>query len=257
MLKLYNDNCFNVLASLEDNSIDCILTDPPYYSTSLEFDSAPRIDFDLWFKECFRVLKNTGNLVCFADFKLAREISMRKQFRYELIWQKTLATGFLDANARPLKSHEYILIFIENMGRPSTPSGMLATYNPQKTQGEPYKAKKNVKSKLVAHYNYQNRKSTENVDGLRHPISVQTFNNNNYESPHPTAKPLEACEWLIRTYSNEGDVILDPFMGSGRTGLASLRNGRSYIGIELDEKYFNIASNLIHTKTGLFVKNSV
>lgn len=232
---LINGDCLKYMRTMADNSVDCIITDPPYYSTNLAFDKMPRIDFALWFKECFRVLKENGNLISFSDFKLAREISNRKEFRYELIWRKTSAVGFLDVNYRPLRSHEYILVFCK---QPKT-----STYNPQKTQKEPYGTlKPTVK---IKHYGKTVRTISENTDGSRFPTSVQTWSKPNYNSPHPTAKPIKACEWLVSTYSDENDMVFDPFMGSGTTGIACNNLKRKFIGCEIDLEYFNIAKSLV------------
>ena len=235
--ELKNIDCLEYTASMPDNSVDCIITDPPYYSTDLAFDKALRIDFDLWFKECFRVLKDSGNLISFSDFKLAREISSRKEFRYEIIWHKTMALGFLDANSRPLRSHEYILVFGKEGFKKES------TYNPQKTQGKPYT--KNQKADRAKHYSKIAKVYTTNAGGQRYPTSVQTFSNANCNSPHPTAKPIKACEWLVSTYSNENDIVFDPFMGSGTTGIACMNLKRNFIGTELDSEYFKIAKSRV------------
>jgi site-specific DNA-methyltransferase (adenine-specific) len=237
MNTLQNGDCLEYMKGMPDNSVDCIITDPPYYSTDLTFDKATRIDFNLWFKECFRVLKDNGNLICFGDFKLAREISNRKEFWYEIIWKKTIAQGFLDANQRPLRAHEYILVFSKEKKKSS--------FNPQKTQGEPYI--RNQGKDRYKHYGNGTRERSmiTNSDGSRFPHSVQEWSNNNYQSPHPTAKPIKACEWLVSTYSNENDIVFDPFMGSGTTGVACMNLNRKFIGCELDTEYFEIAKTRI------------
>jgi site-specific DNA-methyltransferase (adenine-specific) len=235
--ELKNIDCLEYIKTMPDNSVDCIITDPPYYSTDLAFDKASRIDFDLWFKECFRVLKDSGNLISFSDFKLAREISLRKEFRYEIIWHKTRSMGFFDANLRPLRNHEYILVFGKEGFKKES------TYNPQKTQGEPYGNKGNQTNK---HYGeLKEHIQIINKDGLRYPVSVQTFSNANYNSAHPTAKPIKACEWLVSTYSDENDIVFDPFMGSGTTGIACMNLKRNFIGTELDSEYFEIAKKRV------------
>lgn len=126
MISLHNKDCLEVMAQLETCSVDMILTDPPYYSTNLKFDNAPRIDFEFWLKECQRILKPHGVLVSFADFNLLADLRSKSPFKstYELIWQKTVAVGFLDANRRPLRAHEFIGVFMDGMNK--------ATYNPQR-----------------------------------------------------------------------------------------------------------------------------
>ena len=233
MIDLHNQDCLEFMAGLPDNSIDMCLTDPPYYSTDLPFDKVPRIDFAAWLKECQRVLKPHGVLVTFADFNLLADLRSKSPFKstYELIWQKTKAVGFLSANQRPLRAHEFIGVFVSGINK--------STYNPQKTEGEPYK-KKNSASRAPIYITHK-AVLTENASGERHPLSVQKFSNKNYKSLHSTQKPLEACEWLIKTYSNEGETVFDGFSGSGSTAVACRNTGRNFIGCELDLAYFNLA----------------
>jgi site-specific DNA-methyltransferase (adenine-specific) len=220
------------MRGLADGSVDCVVTDPPYYSTKLDFDLTTRIDFNIFFDLCFKKLKETGFLVTFCDFRLGRELSMRPEFRYELIWEKTLPVGFLNANIRPLRNHEYILIFTKKL--------KLAVYNPQKTVGKPRDI---IQGRKPAHYGGtdNNNTTTKSNNGLYHPKSVLKWSNSNTNSQHPTQKPLEGVSWLINTYSNENNTILDPFMGSGTTGVACMNLNRNFIGYELDPEYFKIA----------------
>ena len=231
MIELHHGDCLEIMKSLSDNSIDLILTDPPYYSTDLHFDKEPRLDFEYWLKECRRVLTPTGILISFADFNLLAELRGLSPFKstYELIWEKTMAVGFLDANLRPLRNHEFIGIF--------TDAFKLSTYNPQKTKGVKYSV---VSGKKNGHYSGDKSTLTIN-NGDRHPTSVLKFSNNNNGSLHPTQKPLDLVSWLIRTYSNESNIILDCFMGSGTTGEACIKLKREFIGIEKDNAYFSIA----------------
>ena len=231
-INLQNGDCLELMKNIPDGSVDCVLTDVPYYSTDLAFDKAPRIDFDKWFEQCFRALKSFGVLVTFCDFRLGRIISQHKFFRYEIIWQKTNPVGFLDASFKPLKNYEYILVFINGSIKKST-------YNPQKTKGKPYTA--NQPEKKIDHYDITRGGYTTINNGDRYPTTIQKWSNNNHNSPHPTAKPLEGLHWLVNTYSNQGDVILDPFMGSGTTGIACANLDRNFIGFELDRDYFQIA----------------
>ena len=241
-MKLIKGDCLEKLKEIPDNSIDCIITDPPYYSTSLAFDKQPRLDFDLLFSELFRISKPSASIIMFSDFKLAKLITNRPEFRYELIWEKETSTGFLDCNQRPLRNHEYILVFCREFGRASS-GGIKSTYNPQKIQGSPYSTSRH------GHCNHYNKTTRTipviNNDGMRYPKSVQKFIKNNDTPIHPTQKPLSAIDWLVKTYSNENDIILDPFMGSGTTGIACLNNNRSFVGIELDTEYFNNAKKRI------------
>ena len=131
-IELFNGDCLEVMRALADGSVDCIITDPPYYSTNLHFDKAPRIDYGAWLLECKRVLKPNGVLVSFCDLNLLIELRGYKAFKsaYELIWQKTVAVGFLQANIRPLRNHEFMLVMMDGMNK--------STYNPQKTAIESF-----------------------------------------------------------------------------------------------------------------------
>jgi site-specific DNA-methyltransferase (adenine-specific) len=236
MINLYNQDCREVMAGIESGSIDLILTDPPYYSTKLEFDKAERIDYKQWLLECQRILKLDGILISFADFNLLAELRGHKVFKstYELIWEKTMAVGFLDANIRPLRNHEYIGIFTDAFKE--------STYNPQKTKGDSYK----IERKNATRIEHTNQIRTSSINnGDRHPLSVLSFSNGNNGSLHPTQKPLDLVSWLIKSYSNENDVIFDPFMGSGTTGHAASLLNRNFIGCELNETFYSIAKERI------------
>lgn len=187
------------------------------------------------FSELFRVLKHNGALICFAQMPFGVDVinASRKQFRYELIWKKSRAVGFLNANKMPLRAHENILVFYRK----------LPTFNKQFTPGKPYKTKRN-KVSFSCLYSNQYSGGTIN-NGTRNPIDVLEFKSSNTKYKHPTQKPLELIEWLVKTYSNQGETILDCYMGSGTTGVACVRNNRNFIGMELDKKYFEIAKNRI------------
>ena len=237
MISLYNKDCLEVMAQLETGSVDMILTDPPYYSTELKFDKAPRIDFEFWLKECQRILKPHGVLVSFADFNLLADLRSKSPFKstYELIWQKTMAVGFLDANRRPLRAHEFIGVFMDGMNK--------ATYNPQKTAGKAYVRKQG--STATSIYSTSKGSYIAESDGLRHPHSIIKSSNGNNHTVHPTQKPLHLCEWLVKTYSNDGETVFDGFMGSGSSGVSALNNNRKFIGCELDLNYFEMAKKRI------------
>lgn len=245
-VKLFNDDCLQVMRGIESGSIDAIITDPPYYSTDLHFDKAPRIDYGAWLLDCKRVLKPNGVLVSFCDLNLLIELRGHNVFKstYELIWQKTMAVGFLNANRRPLRAHEYMLIMVDGLNS--------STYNPQKTAGKAYIKKGGTKTSI---YDFDDKGNTYiNETGDRHPLSVITFQHekSRFDSTrsqkdirHPTQKPLTACEWLIKTYSNENETILDPFAGSGSVGNGCVNLNRNFIGCELNKDYFDIASKRI------------
>ena len=249
MIEIHNTDCRDLMKTIADNSIDLVLTDPPYYSTNLEFDKAPRIDFEAWLTECKRVLKPNGILVSFADFNLLADLRSKKVFKstYELIWHKSMAVGFLDANVRPLRNHEFIGVFLDGL--------KTGTYNPQKSKGIPYK-KVNSGNKGGIYSSGCRNYTREVKDGKRHPVTIIKASNSNNKTVHPTQKPVDLLQWLIKTYSNEGDTVLDCFMGSGSTGVAAFNNKRRFIGCELDADYFEIAKKRLennkHDLVGLF-----
>ena len=161
--------------------------------------------------------------------------SNEKFYRYTIIWEKTKAGGFLNAKRMPLQAHEDILVFYKK----------LPTYNPQMNKGEPY-VKKAVTNGDGKNYGKFDRVGTVNVnEGLRYPRSVIKISNDNHGSLHPTQKPIELFEWLIKTYTNECETVLDNCMGSGTTAIACINTNRKYIGFELDDNYCEIAQNRI------------
>ena len=158
-----------------------------------------------------------------------------KQFRYDLIWAKTQGSDFLNANRKPLRAHENICVFYNKQ----------PTYNAQKAKGKPYKAKSG-ESTSSNFGKFSGRFHTENKDGKRCPLTVLNFTGeHNRGKNHPTQKPVALLEYLVKTYTNEGDTVLDNCMGSGSTGVACVNTGRRFIGMELDEKYFEIAKKRI------------
>jgi DNA modification methylase len=245
-LRLHEGNCFNHLASLPDASIDLMVTDPPYGTTALAFDQQ-RIDWAAWWGEVHRVCKPTAVMVCFAAQPFATDLinSNRKHFRYDIVWEKTNAVGFLSANVRPLRGHELMLVFCRQFG--ARRSEAKSVYNPQLTAGAPYTRKPRP---VPAHYHQRNTLDPgyENT-GTRHPTSVLRVARD-VPSLHPTAKPVELLRWLVRSYSHPGQTVLDPFMGSGSTGAACAIEGRNFVGIELDAQYFAVASKRLKVDGG-------
>jgi site-specific DNA-methyltransferase (adenine-specific) len=225
---------------MPDGIIDLIVTDPPYYSTDLAFDKETRIDFENWLRECKRILKPHGVLVSFADFNLLAELRSKKVFKtnYELIWQKTLPVGFLNANKRPLMGHEFIGVFVNGRNK--------STYNPQKTEGKAYVKENN--SSTTAIYGTSKGKYMSINEGDRHPISVLKFSQDKERNHthlkelnrHPTQKPLDLVKWLINTYSNQNELVFDGFMGGGTTTKACLELNRRFIGCELHKPYYEM-----------------
>jgi site-specific DNA-methyltransferase (adenine-specific) len=238
---LHTGDCLPFIQTLPDNSVDLIYTDPPYFSTDLHFDKEPRIDFKAHLLECKRVLKPHGILVAHCDLNLLIELRSFGLFKssYELIWHKIQTTNPFDANVMPLRQHEYILVMVDGIKK--------ATYNPQKTEGESYQIVQ--KSSRIKHLAGNREEGLKKYDGLRFPCSVlsgfydEERQNSNVsdKARHPTQKPLSLAGWLIKTYSNEGDIILDPFAGSGTSGAAGIKLKRKVLLCEKFEDYAKIA----------------
>jgi site-specific DNA-methyltransferase (adenine-specific) len=279
MNKLYLGDCLDVMKIIPSKSIDMVLADLPYGTTNCHWDSIipmnkhiivdGKVQYEneflleqwkdgksfefardkfnteskngLW-QHYERIIKNNG-VICLTSqepFTSKLVMSNPKMFRYDLIWQKTLPKGHLNAKKMPMRAHENILIFYKS----------LPTYNPQKTTGH---------NRKVANTRYEKGGDGNSVYGKevrntfydsdeRYPTSVQTFSNGNQIGKlHPTQKTIELLEWLIKTYTNEGDVVLDNTMGVGSTIVASINTNRQYIGIEKDEKYFHLALNWIES----------
>lgn len=206
-----------------------MLTDPPYGTTANEWDTAISIPWD----ELNRIAKPHAPIVLFSQLPFAVDViaSNRKNYRYEWIWHKTNAVGFLDANWKPLRAHENILVFSADKS---------STYNPQWWWGKAYAAK--VHS-LTTNYGKHERTATESPDGKRYPIDVLTYPRD--QGFHPTQKPVKLLEYLVLTYTNSGETVLDFTMGSGSTGVACANTGRDFIGIEKEHKYYEIAKRRI------------
>ena len=229
-------DCFEGLKSIPDHSIDCIVTDPPYGNTQCDFDYI--IDEPTLLKEFKRIIKPNRAVCIFCEARmLARLIAAQPEwYRYTTVWVKTIPTGFLDCNRRPLRRFELISVF----------SDKSPLYNPQYTYSTPYSHKRQKKCQCYAHNTP--RIPTINKDGKRYPTDVIFCNSTKrVDCMHPTQKPAELIEYLIRTYSNAGDVILDPFAGSGTTAVAAINSDRSFIGWERDEGYYNAAIKRIET----------
>lgn len=244
MIDLLKGDCLELMKNIPDESIDMILCDLPYgilnkKNLNAKWDSV--IPFvDLW-QEYERVIKYNGAIVLFASGMFTADLmqSNRKLWRYNLVWDKISKTGFLNANRMPLRQHEDICVFYKR----------LPTYNPQMTKCKPHKRNHSKGNMLKPQKNscYGNFVEVPTtVTDEKYPTSVLTF-----AKPHPsiavhqTEKPIELLEWLIKTYSNEDDVVLDNCMGSGSTGIACVNTNRNFIGIELDENYYNIACERI------------
>ena len=233
---LVNADCFDVFPFIADKSVDMILCDLPYGTTQNKYDII--LPFNKLWEQYERIIKDNGAIVLFGQGLFFVDLinSNRKLFRYDLVWDKQLISGFLNANRMPLRVHENIAVFYKK----------LPTYNPQYTEGKPLHSK--GKSYLNKEHKNENYGKFEMTDDSRagstqkHPKSIISF-----QKPHPsksqhrTEKSIEMLEWLIRTYTNENDVVLDNTMGSCTCGIASLKTNRQFIGIEKEKQYYDVA----------------
>lgn len=227
-MQLFHGDCLDILPTLESGSVDMILADLPYGTTNCKWDSP--IDLQRLWPEYRRVCK--GAIVLFAQspFDKALGMSNIKELRHEWIWEKGNATGHLNANRAPMKAHENILVFAAGK----------YTYSPQITDGHVRKVSTKKRREDCPVYNEHDRTPYDSTS--RYPRSVQKFSSDKQRGgKHPTQKPLALCEYLIRTYSNPGDLILDNVMGSGTVPLAAANTGRRFIGIEKEQAYFELA----------------
>jgi site-specific DNA-methyltransferase (adenine-specific) len=235
--QLYQGDCLEVMKSIPDGSVDMVLMDPPYGTTACKWDSV--IPLESMWEQLKRIIKPNGAIVMTASqpFTTTLIASNMKMFKYCWVWEKTMATGGLLAKSRPMKAHEDISVFYNKQ----------PTYNQQRGDGEAYSRKEGVKKGSVIGDKEGGYVTKSN--GGRCPRSVVKIANPNAGSLHPTQKPVALMEYLIKTYTNEGETVLDFTMGSGTTGVACVNTGRKFIGIELDEDYFEIAKSRINPPT--------
>ena len=230
--KIYLGDCLELMKDIPDKSVDMILCDLPYGTTQNKWDCV--IDLSKLWGNYERIIKDNGAIVLTAQtpFDKVLGVSNLKLLKYEWIWQKEAGTGFLNAKRMPLKDHENILVFYK-----STP-----IYNPQMTQGKPYICKK-------SHHGTNYGKDVIDVvvtksNGERYPKTIIKLPRDK-QKLHPTQKPVALFEYLIKTYTNEGETVLDNCIGSGTTAIACINTNRNFIGIEKDEHYFNLANERI------------
>jgi len=283
MIKLYNDDCLKVLSEIETDSVDMLFADLPYGSTKCKWDVSIPLD-QLW-EEYNRICKINAAMVFTAaqPFTSVLVSSNIKNFKYTWVWEKSKATGYLNAKKMPMRAHEDICVFYRKP----------PVYNPQMVPGDPYNKGKahrptavysqqgqkirNARRKELMGYDNESLVSelitnglpldgtheelveslvdlikplevhVKNDTGLRYPRTVQYFKTAESEgkTTHPTQKPVALMDYFIKTYSNEGETILDNVMGTGATGVAAVRNGRSFIGVELDKGYYDVATQRI------------
>ena len=231
--KLYHGDCLELMHEIDDGVINLVACDLPYGVTENKADC--RILLPALWKGYKRILVPGGAVVLTSQFPFTIDLiqSNRSWFRYDLIWDKVLVSGFLNANRMPLRSHEHILVFY----------GKLPTYNPQFTMGEQTHSRGGLKAKKSVNYgHYEQVPTNDELRNKKHPTSIIRFQKPHASKAlHPTEKPVELFEWLIRTFSNQGDLVLDNTMGSGATPLACIRSERHFIGIDNNPEYVRIA----------------
>jgi len=233
--RIYNMDCLEGMKAIPDGTIDAVICDLPYGTTACKWDSV--IPFDKLWEQYRRIIKEDGAICLFSQqpFTSALVMSNPDWFRYEWIWEKNRTTGFLNAANAPMKAHENVCIFYKKQ----------PTYNPQFLQGDPYKVRRGP----IKSHNYEvDQKCTETInDGKRYPIDIIQFNSE-MDGFHPTQKPVDLLRYLVLTYTNEGDTVLDNCMGSGTTAIACIKERRHFIGFELNKEYFDKACKRIDTE---------
>ena len=241
-IKLYQGDCIELMKSIPDNSIDMVLCDLPYKETGNKWDKG--IDLKAVFDEYRRIIKEDGCIALNGTMKFGFQLYevASDLYKYEWVQEKDNGTNAPNVNFQPFRIHEYVFIF--GKGRVTNGTRTPMKYYPQKTEGKPYtqmsgRMSENWKGGLK-------NVITDNPTGLRHPKTIQKFTRDK-SGLHPTQKPVAMCEYFIKTYTSEGATVLDNCMGSGSTGVACVNSNRNFIGIELDERYFNIAKERIES----------
>lgn len=234
--KLLKGDCLGLLNQIKDESIDLILADLPYGMTANKWDSV--IPIQPLFEQYQRIIKDHGAVLLFGMGMFGANLMMsapkKMPYRYDWIWQKTMPTGFLASHHMPLREHEHIYVFYKH----------LPTYNPQMRKG--FKPYSQTSGTSGTNYGTHDRVQSESKHGERFPVDVIKFGNaNNLNKKHPTQKPVDLLDCLIKTYTDEGMTVLDNTMGSGSTGVAAVKLNRNFVGMELDDEYFKIAKERI------------
>lgn len=235
--KIYNMDCLKGMDLMIEQGIkvDAIITDPPYGTTQCKWDTI--ISFEDMWSRLKQIRNDNTPIVLFGSepFTSTLVCSNIKEFKYNWIYQKNKTTGFLNAKKQPLNDHETISVFYKKQ----------CVYNPQMTIAEKIYKRGFVTRNKSDNYG-EEKPFIQEDNGLRYPKRIQYFNNNDTQNQfHPTQKPLKLIEYLIKTYTNEGDTVLDFTMGSGTTAIACLNTNRNFIGFELDEEYWKVANGRV------------
>lgn len=244
MIELHNGDCLEIMKTIKDHSVDLILCDLPYGTTVCKWDNI--IPFDKLWEQYNRIIKNNGAIVLFGSepFSSQLRLSNLKNYKYDLYWKKEKPTNFMQLKRRPGKLTENICVFYNKQ----------CTYNPQMVKHKGKLVKNSPKGKFNSVVSAKLNKQIipYNDTGYRYPGDILEFRRVKLkEYVHPTQKPVPLLEYLIKTFSNEGDLVLDNCMGSGSTGVACKNTNRNFIGIELDKNYFEIAKNRIYNTENL------
>ena len=237
MYELMKGDCLELMKNIPDGSVDMILTDPPYQITSCDWDSM--IPLEPMWKELKRIIKPNGACVLFSSQPFTTNLifSNMKCFKYSMVWKKSKCGSPLTAKYKPLTKHEDVNIFSLHK--------KTLKYYPQMSNGKPYKRK--FTENKVNNMGFGIKGVETDNKGTRHPTTILDYPQKwrRQDQFHPTQKPIELMEFLIKSFSMEGEAVLDFTMGSGSTGVACMNTNRKFIGIELDEDYFNIAKERI------------
>ena len=236
-IDLWHGDCLELMKNIPNGSVDMVLCDLPYGTTACKWDTV--IPFEPLWEQYKRVIKPNGAIVLFGSqpFTSALIMSNPKMFKYSLVWDKKHGKAPGVAKYRPMPSHEDLIVFGKGTN----------TYNPQMGEGKPYTDIRESNTRKQNEHKFGYGKGFEIVnEGTRYPLSVLEFKTAPFRGQHPTQKPVALCEYLIKTYTDEGETVLDNTMGSGTTGVACKNLNRNFIGIELDKDYFNVANQRIN-----------
>jgi DNA modification methylase len=233
MIQLLKGECLEAMKQIPTGSIDAIITDPPYGTTACKWDSV--IDFKLMWEQLNRIIKPNGAIVLFGSepFSSALRMSNIKNYKYDWVWDKKIPSGMSYARFQPMRRNEQISVFCEGK----------TIYNPQMVlRDKPIKGGGMSKGETT---NNQNLKALKKTYTHKNPTNILVFDKIRKGSLHPTQKPVALMEYLIKTYTNENETVLDFTMGSGSTGVACINTKRKFIGIEMDDEYFDVATKRI------------
>jgi len=247
--RIYNQNCLEGMKEIDDKSIDCIICDLPYEVLNKSNENAKWdvvIPFDKLWEQYNRIIKDNGAILLFGQGMFTAQLMMSNSsmWRYNLIWKKgNRSTGFLNAKRMPLRNHEDIVVFYKK----------LPTYNPQKTVGAKNHSRGYMKNeqKNQCYGKFDASLSENDFSGMKYPTSIIDVEKEHCKTFHPTQKPVELISYLIKTYTNEGDLVLDNCMGSGTTAIACIKENRNFIGFETNEEYFDKANKRINDEKSI------